>query len=160
MTHMPNWFNLPIQTNYFAALMLGLLASGHCVGMCGGLTAALGFGQQDNRRAKLFMLTVQLGRIVCYTLLGALIGRISQITSGVAAESFTFLASLLRFLAGLLLIAMGLYLTQWWLGISKLEAVGATLWRRIAPLQRKLLPIKKSLRPLRLACCGDLFPAD
>ncbi len=155
---MSDWFALQAQANYFTALMLGVLASGHCVGMCGGLTAALGFGQQESRRAKLLMVTVQLGRVVCYTLLGALVGHISQIASGVTIESFTLIALLLRFLAGLLLIAMGLYLTQWWLGITKLEAVGATLWRKISPLQRRLLPIKSFSSALAVGLLWGFIP--
>ena len=151
---LPEWLAMPLYSNYVAAFMLGLLASGHCVGMCGGLTAALGFGQQESRRAKLLMITVQLGRIICYTMLGALIGKLSEFTS----TWFTSVAIFLRFLAGLLLIAMGLYLTQWWLGISKLEAVGAIIWRKLAPLQQTLLPINKFPSALAVGLMWGFIP--
>ena len=63
----------------FAAFLLGLLASGHCVLMCGGITSALGLAtakRADGRPRRLLLLGYQFGRISSYTLAGLLIGSV------------------------------------------------------------------------------------
>ena len=55
------------------ALVTGLLGSGHCIGMCGGLVAALGLS--GGRRAGLtYHVLYNLGRISTYALLGYFVG--------------------------------------------------------------------------------------
>src|SRR5215510_6755978 len=60
-----------------AALMLGLLASGHCFVMCGGITAALGLAtakRADGRPQVRLLAAYQVGRILSYVLAGLLVG--------------------------------------------------------------------------------------
>ena len=59
-----------------AAMLLGLVASGHCALMCGGITAALGLASaRDARGGPLLRLLLgyQLGRIASYALAGSLL---------------------------------------------------------------------------------------
>ena len=60
-----------------AALLLGLAASGHCLLMCGGITAALGLATAKtaagNPRPTL-LAAYQLGRVASYSLAGLLFG--------------------------------------------------------------------------------------
>lgn len=56
-------------TMFTGGLVAGLLGFAHCVGMCGGLCAALGMGRKGFG-GLLFLLFYQLGRITTYTLLG------------------------------------------------------------------------------------------
>ncbi|MEO8010970.1 MAG: sulfite exporter TauE/SafE family protein, partial [Dokdonella sp.] len=63
----------------FAALLLGLLASGHCVLMCGGISSALGIAtakDANGRPRRTLLLGYQFGRILSYALAGLLIGTI------------------------------------------------------------------------------------
>src|SRR5262245_28976136 len=56
-----------------AALLLGFAASGHCLAMCGGLTAALGLATARNaagRARPILLLGYQIGRIASYSLAG------------------------------------------------------------------------------------------
>ncbi|MBO4446131.1 MAG: sulfite exporter TauE/SafE family protein [Clostridia bacterium] len=54
---------------YGTIFIFGLITSLHCVGMCGGITLAVGKGQP------LF----QLGRVISYTLMGLLLGGLGSI---------------------------------------------------------------------------------
>ena len=60
-----------------AALMLGFAASGHCLAMCGGISAALGLATAKTRdgqpRASL-LVAYQVGRMLSYAIAGALLG--------------------------------------------------------------------------------------
>jgi len=125
---------------YLAALMIGFLGGGHCIGMCGGVMAALSFAIPADQRARRWrvLLSYNFGRIASYTLIGVLAGAVGfQLSSGHGL-------SVLRIIAGMLLIAMGLYLANWWRGLSYLEKLGGLLWRRIQPLGKSLMPIKSS----------------
>jgi len=87
--------------------MAGLAGSGHCLGMCGGILAALAVaspGSSAGQRLRL-NLVYHVGRISTYTLLGLLAGAVSQ------AALFTALKPHLYWLfaaANLMVIAIGL----------------------------------------------------
>src|SRR3569832_1659169 len=49
-----------------------------------------------------------------------------------------------------MLIALGLYLMDAWRGLSRVEAAGHYLWRRIQPLMKVLLPMDRSWKSLAL----------
>jgi sulfite exporter TauE/SafE len=124
-----------------AAFLLGLAASGHCLVMCGGITAALGMAASKNaegRTRPAILLTYQAGRIVSYSLAGLLLaGVLGGLVSLLDIESVrrTLRAmSALALLAGAL-VAFG-FLRDPGAG------VGRRLWPRLAPLGRRLLPVK------------------
>jgi sulfite exporter TauE/SafE len=50
--------------------LIGLLGAGHCVGMCGGIVAVLGFATDSNQPRWPIILTYNLGRISSYGLMG------------------------------------------------------------------------------------------
>ncbi len=56
------------------ALLTGLLGSGHCIGMCGGLVAALSLSDTGKRGGMLFQFLYNVGRITTYTGIGLLVG--------------------------------------------------------------------------------------
>lgn len=119
-----------------AAFGLGLAGAGHCLGMCGGVVAALSFAAPADARAARWVLNsgYNLGRIASYSLMGALV-------AAVASQLPTGGLPLARTLAGALLIAMGLYLANWWRGLLWLERGGHRLWRRLKPLGDRFLPL-------------------
>lgn len=135
--------------DYLGAIGLGLAGAGHCLGMCGGIAAALNLGGSSSTAVTVFY---HLGRICSYTLLGALLG--------FAAGSIELAAWTigLRYLAGALLIAMGLYIADWWRGISVLERTGAHLWRPVQRLSSRWLPVRDWRGALGLGLCWGLMP--
>ena len=56
------------------AFITGLLGSGHCIGMCGGLVAALTLSRTGKQDIIVFQLLYNIGRILTYTGIGWLVG--------------------------------------------------------------------------------------
>lgn len=119
--------------NLLAAFGIGLAGAGHCLGMCGGIAAALSLGGQRSTAATL---AYHSGRLCSYTLLGAAFAG--------AAGSLNLAAWTLglRYLAGLLMIAMGLAIADWWRGIAALERAGNTLWKPVQSIVGRLVPLR------------------
>jgi uncharacterized protein len=135
-----------------SALLIGLLGSTHCLSMCGGLGAVLGVNTHNPNYARL--LSYNLGRLCTYAAIGALAGWLGEQLLVFKAET----GLLLRTLAGLLLIAMGLYISQWWMGLTRLEQLGAYCWRYIQPVSKRVLPINNHRRAWQLGVLWGLLP--
>lgn len=119
-------------------LLAGFLGGVHCLGMCGGLTAALGLNLAQDRRF-LLLLVANLGRISSYTLIGALLGGVA---AGLALLPWANLLQQLLYLFSLvLLILLGCYLAGWLSWLTRLERMGQPLWRRLQPRLAGLLPV-------------------
>ncbi len=136
-------------TQLTSAFALGLAGMGHCLGMCGGIAAAMNLG---GRRSPALTVAYHGGRVTSYTLLGA--------AFGLAAGSIDIGAWTmgLRYLAGLLLIGMGLYVADWWRGMMALERLGAHLWQPIQRMGSKWLPIRFWHQGFALGLCWGLMP--
>ncbi len=134
---------------YLSAFALGLAGAGHCLGMCGGIAAALNLGGQ---RTLPVTLSYHSGRLLSYTLLGGMLGFIAGSIDLVAWTIG------LRYLAGFLLIGMGLYVANWWRGMQLLEKAGARLWQPVQRFSSRLLPIRNPLQGLALGLCWGLMP--
>lgn len=136
-----------------AAFLIGLLGSGHCLGMCGGIGSAIGLNQRDGRKWPLIA-SYNAGRVLTYTMLGLLAGLFGQ---QILAQ-FPDLVLPLRLIAGALLIAMGLYISGWWMGLTYLERAGSVLWRWVQPLTKTLLPVTSIPQALVLGALWGLLP--
>jgi|TARA_B110000902_G_scaffold264998_1_gene348016 sulfite exporter TauE/SafE len=130
------------------AFGLGLLGSGHCLGMCGGIAAATGSGDKN------YSVYFNLGRVSSYALIGLLLGGLTQVISANLAPMML----VFRVVAGLLLVAMGLYLGTWWMGLTKLERAGHFIWRKVQPLTRQFLPIESAGNAIKLGLLWGLLP--
>ncbi|RCU52684.1 sulfite exporter TauE/SafE family protein [Corallincola luteus] len=139
-----------IENQVVAAFMVGVLGSGHCAGMCGGLASAILTG--TNRHAFLRSLFLSLGRVSSYAIAGALIASAS--TSLTSLSALKSIVTAFQLLAGLMIVLAGLYISGWYLGLAKFELVGQGLWRKLQPISVKFLPIT-SLKSA--ACYGFLW---
>jgi sulfite exporter TauE/SafE len=137
------------EPGYLSALALGLAGAGHCLGMCGGIAAALNLGGQ---RSLAVTLAYHMGRISSYTLLGGLLG---LATGSIDIAAWTIG---LRYLAGFMLIAMGLYVADWWRGLALLERAGARLWQPVQRLSSRWLPVRHWPQGFALGLCWGLIP--
>ncbi len=149
---------MPLDPSYFAAFVVGLLGGVHCVGMCGGIVGALGFGLQGEASKRLlpYVLLYNLGRIFSYTVAGAALGGV-----GLAAARLTTVHHaqlVLQFAAGLFMLALGLYLGGWWYGLNRLERAGGRLWRGVEPLGRGLMPVRSPRQALLLGLLWGWLP--
>lgn len=143
-----------------AAFLVGMLGGVHCAGMCGGIVAALSLERNLVQRSGppgiALHLAYSVGRILSYTLAGALVGGLGVLLASwlpvVVAQRVLFV------IAGVMLILLGLYLGGWWLGLSRVEAVGRVLWQRVEPLGRRLLPVRSTWQALALGAVWGWLP--
>jgi hypothetical protein len=139
------------------AFMAGLLGSGHCFGMCGGIAGGLGaMAGVGSRSLVLPGLQFNAGRLVGYAVLGALAGGILG-----AAGDIMGLQSVgkwLRGLTALMVLLIGLRFLLDWRGLDLIERGGAGLWRRILPLAVRISQRHDWIGRLGLGLCWGFLP--
>ncbi|OYY94185.1 MAG: hypothetical protein B7Y41_07615 [Hydrogenophilales bacterium 28-61-23] len=127
------------DASLLAAFLTGLLGGTHCVGMCGGIVAAMSF-HSGTRQPFHFHLGYSAGRIASYAALGALAGLIGS--AAFLSDSLFPLQRGLYVLAQVVLILLGLYLAGLNQTIRILEHAGGALWRKLQPLLGKVMPVR------------------
>lgn len=144
------------ESQYVAALVIGLLGGVHCLGMCGGLISAVGFTQQAGQRRFPILLAYNLGRISSYALAGALAGGLGATVLSLSglhqAQQFLY------FFAALFMIALGLYLAGLWRGVAQIERLGKGFWQKIEPLSRRFIPVKTPWQALPFGMIWGWLP--
>lgn len=148
------------EISLIAAFMTGLLGSLHCVGMCGGIVGALGMSLPAETRTRLWrLLPYQLlynsGRILSYTLAGALIAWLGSETTSHFDQSGS---SVGKWLSGLFMIALGFYIAGWWQLLGILERAGSHLWKYLQPLGQHFLPVNNPLQAFGLGLIWGWLP--
>lgn len=149
-----NGFDPAVLTTAFLA---GLLGSGHCFGMCGGIAGSLGaLSGLGQRGMSLPALQFNLGRLAGYAVLGALAGGIL----GAAGEIVALkpLGKWLRALTALMVLLIGLRFLFDWRGLDRLERAGARLWRRIMPLAVRVSQRHDWIGRVGLGVCWGFLP--
>jgi len=123
-----------------AALLLGLAASGHCLVMCGGISAALGIAtakRADGRARTDLLVAYQCGRIASYMLAGLLLGGVLGIV--IALLDVEIVRRALRAVSAAALLLGALVAS------GRLRdpgyGIGRRIWPKLAPLGRRLLPV-------------------
>ena len=142
---------------WVTAFLAGLLGSGHCFGMCGGIAGSLGaLTGTNNRSIALPALQFNFGRLLGYALLGALAGGIL----GAAGEIMALkpLGRWLRALTALMVLLIGLRFLFGWRGLDLIEKGGAGLWRRIMPLAVRISQRHDWIGRLGLGVCWGFLP--
>jgi sulfite exporter TauE/SafE len=132
------------STPYLTAFLTGLFGGVHCVGMCGGIAAAMMHGLPAEVRAKTssmlpYAIAYNVGRISSYTVAGAIVGYLGY-SAGTLVQEYSGWFYL-RIVAGMFMIILGLYLGGWWFGLQRLEQLGGLLWQRVSGLANSLLPL-------------------
>jgi sulfite exporter TauE/SafE len=163
--------------DYFSAFIIGLLGSGHCIGMCGGITTMLTSALNPIPSKKMnsdgsstiqlsqhsssklntplaLLLSYNVGRIFSYSLIGAIVG----FSSSLAAKNMGLPLTYLRLIAAFFLILLGLYLGQWLMWLSKIEQVGTFLWKLLSPLSKRFIPVQSRTQALTLGMIWGWLP--
>ena len=90
--------------SYGMLLLLGLTTSVHCIAMCGGINLS------QSQKYKKAVFEYNIGRVLCYTLLGFVLGLLGQIL-GTSFPGMTYkIQGILKMAAGLAMFYMGLSL--------------------------------------------------
>jgi len=136
-----------VIADLLSAALIGLISAGHCLGMCGGITLALGLHSQGSGS----LLFYNLGRISTYALLGLLIGTGLHWLPASATP-------ILRLIAAALLVLIALYYLNIKPWITQLEKLALPLWRRLQPLARRWLPLRHPLQAYPVGMIWGLLP--
>lgn len=152
----------------FMMLAMGFFGSLHCIGMCGGLVAALSLG-----RSRVWwsgLIVYQAGRILSYMLLGLLAGMAGMVLYGFDDMGFQ---KILALLAGLAMLMFALNLLGWlpdplgrvasrsyqYLGLARLVQTAASHARPygwlVLGMANGLLPCGLVYAALALAVAAD-----
>lgn len=143
------------EAGLVAALLLGLVAGGHCAGMCGGIVTAFSASAAGPRRLQL-TLAYHGGRALSYALAGAIVGAAGE--AGLALRGGLGAQQLLFAFASLALVTTGLYLAGVGTIARRMEALGGLLWRHIEPWSRPLIPMSTPTRALLLGMVWGWLP--
>ncbi len=145
-----------LELSLMSAFLVGLLGGGHCVGMCGGIVGAVSVHLPQSKSKVPFLLAYNAGRILSYTLAGAIAGL-------VGASSF-FLAHVLPIqhvlygISSLMLIALGLYLAGIWHGVTYLENAGKAVWKTLQPYSKRFIPVQNFKQAFLLGSLWGWLP--
>jgi sulfite exporter TauE/SafE len=142
------WLDPAVLTTAF---MAGLLGSGHCFGMCGGIAA--GLGAMSKGRPVVPALQFNLARLASYAILGLIA---ATVLGGVS--NLVPIGRWLRILTAVMILLIGL---KFLLNIRTLEIIergGSGLWKKIMPLAIRAGNRQDAIGRLLLGACWGLIP--
>lgn len=145
-----------LEFSLISVFLVGLLGGGHCVGMCGGIVGAVSMSLPQAKPKLHFLAAYNAGRIISYSLAGALAG-------AVGASSF-FLSNVLPIektlycAASLMMILLGLYLAGFSAMLTRVESLGANVWKRIQPFGKRFIPVKTKSQAFCLGMVWGWLP--
>ncbi len=165
-----------MSLDLFSAFIIGLLGSGHCIAMCGGITTMLTSALPNNKyhnnqqipvnnqseqsknnpQASKLVLVIfyNIGRIVSYCVIGAIVG----FTGSIAAKNIGMPLAGLRMFSAVFVVLLGLYLGQWLMWLNRIEALGKGLWQHISPLAQKVIPVSSPAKAFSLGAIWGWLP--
>jgi len=145
--------------DFIAALVIGLLGAGHCLGMCSGIASAITFSTENSKSkvtSFISLLLYNIGRISSYTLAGAIFAGSSSalIIFFGGKEALIYL----RIVAAILMLLLALYISRLWFGLLVLEKMGQGVWQYIKPIAQYFLPLKHPIFALPLGFLWGWLP--
>lgn len=144
------------------AFFVGLLGSGHCFGMCGGIAAGLGSltvsEESEGHLKPRFMtaLLFNLGRIVSYAALGLISATL--LASAGKVLNVPQWSMILRFVTALMIFLIGLQFLFNWQTLASIERAGARVWKYVLPIAIKASSLPGGSGRLLLGLCWGLLP--
>jgi sulfite exporter TauE/SafE len=138
--------------------MAGLLGSGHCFAMCGGIAASLGVLTAGGRNPSRVRAATEfnLGRMISYGALGAMAAGLMGFAGDLAHWSSAGQA--LRLATAVMVALLGLRFLFNWRGLDLVERLGARLWQHVHPLALRAGARQDAAGRLLLGLCWGLLP--
>lgn len=145
----------------YMAFVTGLLGTGHCIGMCGGLVSALSLSEAGRQGGWFFHLLYNLGRISTYTFIGAVVGWLGSALAYTDRFKMVTRSLLIGSDVFVILVGLGTAGLFAWLNVSKLDFPGPMKAMTLAVAGLRRLPPAISALPLGLLFgfipCGYLY---
>ena len=144
------------------AFFAGLLGSGHCFGMCGGIAAGLGSmpaaedGQNAVKSRTTSAFLFNIGRIISYAVLGLVSAWI--LSSAGQMLNVPLWSKILRLVTALMIFMIGLQFLFNWQLLAVIERAGARVWRLVLPLAVRASAFPGGAGRLLLGLCWGLLP--
>lgn len=145
-----------LTATLLSALLMGLIGSTHCIGMCGGIISTLSSNFSGHSASKPFTIQLfyNLGRITTYSFFGLLIGFFSSQLMQRLPDPHAFSMQI----SGLFFILLGLYISQLLNSFKYLEGAGSKLWGKIEPYGRNYLPAQNGWSAFMLGLVWGWLP--
>lgn len=144
------------QADFAAAFITGLLGATHCIAMCGGIACILGSRANNSSNKFLVSIGFNLGRILSYSIAGAIVAGSIQAISQVHRSVYMLVG--LQWFAAIMLILLGIHLTRWWSILTPLEQLGKGLWSKVQPRASKMLALQHPAASLPLGMLWGWLP--
>ncbi len=145
----------------YMAFVTGLLGTGHCIGMCGGLVSALSLSEAGRQGGWFFHLLYNLGRISTYTFIGAVVGWLGSALAYTDRFKMVTRSLLIGSDVFVILVGLGTAGLFTWLNVSKLGFPRPMKVMTLAVTGLRRLPPAISALPLGLLFgfipCGYLY---
>jgi len=144
------------------AFLVGLLGSGHCFGMCGGIAAGLGSlpvrdeTDTESRPKAITAVLFNIGRIISYAGLGLISAWILAHVGEVL--NVPKWSMILRLMTAIMIFLIGLQFLFNWQLLGGIERVGARVWKHVLPLAVKASTLPGGSGRLLLGLCWGLLP--
>ncbi len=145
-----------LDQGLFAVFLVGLLGGTHCVGMCGGIVAAISLQLPGQGTRFSYHFAYNAGRILSYALAGAVAGALGATT--LLLQDLWPVQLVLYGVANVMLVALGLYLAGLWQAVTQIERLGGLLWQRLQPFSKHLLPVKNPAQAFALGALWGWLP--
>ena len=139
------------------ALFAGILGSGHCFGMCGGIAGTLGALGGGTGRARFApALLFNSGRVASYVLLG---GVLALVLGGVGEMlSVPRWARALRIVTAVMILLIGLRFLFDFSLLARLERLGGGVWQRIRPVALRFSARPGAFGRFMVGVCWGFLP--
>lgn len=142
-----------------SCFLVGLMGSGHCIGMCGGIANSLSLALPASLKATGQLMFYQsiynAGRIFSYTMMGAIVGGMgATLVHHAGTPALLFL----RVLSAGMIVLLGFYLMGIGRILQRLEQVGKILWQKISPVMKRILPVDHPLKAFSLGMLWGWLP--
>ena len=130
---------------YGALFLTGLLTSVHCIAMCGGISLSQNLsGLRESASPGSSTVLYNLGRLLSYTIIGALLGTLGMLLEGVSLGISYTLQGTVKLIAGCAMVFMGLNMLDF--------------LPRFRTLHRRLPYFKRPLSPFGFGLLNGLMP--
>ncbi|MBQ4832224.1 sulfite exporter TauE/SafE family protein [Pseudoalteromonas sp. MMG010] len=143
-----------IESIYASAFIMGLIGSGHCVAMCGGIASSLQLAA-NKKQSILYSVCYNIGRALSYMLAGALVAGISS----EFAKQNHFFSLALSFIAAFFILLMGIYIIRLGASLQWIERFGKWLiWQHLVKLNSYFLPVNSPFKAVGYGALWGWLP--
>ena len=141
------------KMGYGMLFATGVITSVHCIAMCGGINLSQTLTKEENGRISRTMfrntLAYNLGRVMSYTIIGAVLGLIGGLAGlGTDMQTSSLVQGMIKLIAGIFMVVMGINMLGIFPRLRK--------FRIQIPVFRGILG--KSRTPFIIGLCNGLMP--